>query len=526
MSIDMSKPAPRALIAIVIVAAIIFGVKMFVTKSPSNDTTSSSATASSSKQESGGGGLLSGIFGSSKPDITVCTNTWGGYAGMYWYNGGKNASKNSRFYKEQGITVALKNIDDPGASFEAWKSGSCDLEGAFTQGVWTTKYASVAEFQPKVIMKYDWSDKGDVIVARSGINTVQDLKGKKIAMAPGTPSHELLLVVLRSAGMTMDDINLVQMGSAPDAATAFKSGSVDAAVVWSPDDLDCLKAVEGSKILVSTGQFNNVIADVLIAKQSTIDAKGKELLAFVKGTLIANAELNASSDKLEESAKILADNMSAPLDLMQNAVKVAKLSTYGDNVNFFNLGGAYKGAKGEDIWMDMGNMFRQVNMIAGNLPAYRSTIDTQFIAKASLTGGMHNAAPSPTFSTPTAEVESAPALSTKHVTVYFATNSDELDAVNKGIIDREVVNYVKYAQRLRLRIEGNTDSTGAAEYNRVLSKRRAASVANWLAVRYSFDPNRFVSVGNGPDKPIASNEFESGRKQNRRTDFELLVPEK
>ena len=48
------------------------------------------------------------------------------------------------------------------------------------------------------------------------------------------------------------------------------------------------------------------------------------------------------------------------------------------------------------------------------------------------------------------------------------------------------------------------------------------AVADYLVSKYGFDSHRFVVVGNGPRKPVASNDTESGRARNRRTDFELL----
>ena len=74
----------------------------------------------------------------------------------------------------------------------------------------------------------------------------------------------------------------------------------------------------------------------------------------------------------------------------------------------------------------------------------------------------------------------------------------------------------------RVRVEGNTDNVGAPDMNRRLSMKRAKAVADYLAGTYSFDPNRFVYVGNGQDSPVASNDTETGRAQNRRTDFELI----
>ena len=75
-----------------------------------------------------------------------------------------------------------------------------------------------------------------------------------------------------------------------------------------------------------------------------------------------------------------------------------------------------------------------------------------------------------------------------------------------------------------LTIDGNgyTVDGGSADMNRDLSKKRAKSVADYLVKTYNFDPNRFIIVGNGPDKPVATNSTEEGRAANRRTEFQLL----
>ena len=74
----------------------------------------------------------------------------------------------------------------------------------------------------------------------------------------------------------------------------------------------------------------------------------------------------------------------------------------------------------------------------------------------------------------------------------------------------------------RLRVTGHTDSTGSADYNYGLSERRASSVSNYLAQR-GIDQDRLISQGMGPDRPIASNDTQSGRAMNRRVELQIVV---
>ncbi|MBT7999105.1 OmpA family protein [Planktomarina temperata] len=67
-------------------------------------------------------------------------------------------------------------------------------------------------------------------------------------------------------------------------------------------------------------------------------------------------------------------------------------------------------------------------------------------------------------------------------------------------------------------IEGHTDNTGTANYNRILSQRRANAVADIL-VNNGVPPARLYAVGRGENEPVASNLSVTGRAQNRRVEI-------
>ena len=75
-----------------------------------------------------------------------------------------------------------------------------------------------------------------------------------------------------------------------------------------------------------------------------------------------------------------------------------------------------------------------------------------------------------------------------------------------------------------LRIEGHTDSVGAAAYNLDLSKRRAAAVSNALTTQHKLSAARLNSNGLGATKPIAKNETLEGRAANRRVELARTCP--
>jgi len=85
----------------------------------------------------------------------------------------------------------------------------------------------------------------------------------------------------------------------------------------------------------------------------------------------------------------------------------------------------------------------------------------------------------------------------------------------------EVVDLLQSEPDKYIRIEGHTDSTGDAETNLEISAKRSNAVLDAL-VSLGVDPGRFSAAGMGEDFPIASNETEEGRAQNRRVDVILL----
>jgi NitT/TauT family transport system substrate-binding protein len=223
------KPLPKIMGLVVIALVAFFGIKYL------ND---SGAIEKIAPKKGGGTASVAGpkLNKSEIQDVVkIGVVTWGGYAGGQYFNGGFKASKESRYFKEYGILVEFVLMDDFDASRAAWKSNDINLQW-ITADAFPTEAVALKEFNPKIIFQADWSRGGDAIVVRPGISKVSDLKGKKVAVAYGTPSHTFILWLLEANNMTFRDVELVQVKSAIDAAAMAKSGSVDAAVVWSPDD--------------------------------------------------------------------------------------------------------------------------------------------------------------------------------------------------------------------------------------------------------------------------------------------------
>lgn len=101
--------------------------------------------------------------------------------------------------------------------------------------------------------------------------------------------------------------------------------------------------------------------------------------------------------------------------------------------------------------------------------------------------------------------------------IKFATNSYQLSFASRAIIE-EFVKYLRDNPELQADIQGHTDNVGDKESNLRLSRNRAQAVYDYV-VKQGIDPQRLSHHGYGERRPIASNETEEGRAQNRRTVF-------
>ena len=103
--------------------------------------------------------------------------------------------------------------------------------------------------------------------------------------------------------------------------------------------------------------------------------------------------------------------------------------------------------------------------------------------------------------------------------VSFASGSASLDSKLHPTLDKIASTLNEYAQT-SVTVVGYTDSVGSAEANRELSRRRAGAVADYLS-QHGVSRSRITVDSRGEEEPIATNDTEAGRAQNRRV--EMLV---
>jgi outer membrane protein OmpA-like peptidoglycan-associated protein len=105
--------------------------------------------------------------------------------------------------------------------------------------------------------------------------------------------------------------------------------------------------------------------------------------------------------------------------------------------------------------------------------------------------------------------------------LLFGFGSDHLGSAASDNL-RELAASLKKYPITRMLIVGHTDSDGSARYNRDLSNRRALSAANFI-IGEGVDRARIATVGRGANDPIATNDSDDGRRQNRRVEIAIYT---
>ena len=101
--------------------------------------------------------------------------------------------------------------------------------------------------------------------------------------------------------------------------------------------------------------------------------------------------------------------------------------------------------------------------------------------------------------------------------VLFETAKARIKPVSYGILD-SVVQVMRDYPRIKVRVEGHTDSDGSDTYNLSLSKQRAEAVYTYL-VQKGIEPSRLTHEGYGETNPIDTNRTTAGKANNRRVEF-------
>lgn len=246
---------------------------------------------------------------------------------------------------DQGITVSWSEFTSGPPLLEALGAGALDFGAT---GDVPPLFAQAAGGALYYVGVYRGSPAGSAILVRkdSPIKSLEDLKGKKVAFKRGSSAHNVTVKALRKAGLKPEDVQQVDLAP-PDAAAAFKNGSIDAWSIWDPY-LAIAEADPDTRILTTAEGIVDSYSFFLANKDFTDE----------NGTVIVNVldELakvgRSAQDNLDATVKELSEITGVPAEvtrvtLQRPGADLGSVTTVSDAAasyqqaladEFYNLG--------------------------------------------------------------------------------------------------------------------------------------------------------------------------------------------
>jgi NitT/TauT family transport system substrate-binding protein len=147
---------------------------------------------------------------------------------------------------------------------------------------------AVDGLQPKVILVVDVSNGADVVIGRPGMRSMQDLKGKRVAVESGALGAFVLSRALALNDMQAGDVAVVHLES-NEQPGAFEKGLVDGAVTFDPYRTQLLRA--GAQTLFDSTRIPGEIVDLVAVRASVLERQPKAVQALLAGWFKAIAYL-------------------------------------------------------------------------------------------------------------------------------------------------------------------------------------------------------------------------------------------
>jgi NitT/TauT family transport system substrate-binding protein len=132
-----------------------------------------------------------------------------------------------------------------------------------------------------MILVTDYSNGNDKVIAKPGIKSLKDLKGKKIGLELTLVEHLLLLQGLKKIGLKQEDLTLVNFKT-PETPQALTSGQVDAVAAWYPTSSQALTAMPGSKAVWTSADVPGLIYDTVAVSPQSLAGRKDDWAKFIK----------------------------------------------------------------------------------------------------------------------------------------------------------------------------------------------------------------------------------------------------
>lgn len=232
-------------------------------------------------------------------------------------------AQNEKLFEKNSINPKYTKFTAGPPMFAAFNSGSIDVA---YMGNPPAVIAMAEDLPVSIIAVEVNSSNGEGLVAHknSGINKLEDIKGKKISVLRGSSAEFALMQGLKKAGLTEKDVEIIDL----DITTiipAFEKGDVDGVWVWDPWVTKLVTA--GGKLIVRDADVGIGTSGVWMARNEWIEKNPKAVEAFLKS--LGDANTIISEDKAK-SEKALQEALALTKQEAESVLSNSEYPTYQD----------------------------------------------------------------------------------------------------------------------------------------------------------------------------------------------------
>jgi taurine transport system substrate-binding protein len=287
---------------------------------------------------------------------------------------------NGDFDKATGVKIDFRRFNSGADIFAAIASGDVQVGyvGSSPFAAATSRGLDVKAFY---LASISGTDEALVVRNGSGINSVADLKGKKLAAAPVSTDHYQLLALIKSIGLNEKDVQVFAIPQ-PDIVAGYNRGDLDGGFVWDPALTELKK---NGKVLVTSREVADKGAPTFSAWVATA-AFAKENLGFLKAFagVIDKYQTSFANDKAawgpdSDNAKALAKLLGGTPQDQASALKNLSLVPIEAQLSDKWLGGGEKSGLAK-ILQDTSVFLKDQKKISEVLPSYAAFVTTEAVA--------------------------------------------------------------------------------------------------------------------------------------------------
>jgi NitT/TauT family transport system substrate-binding protein len=279
------------------------------------------------------------------------------------------------WFKEAGVNVEFLWFDYV-PSMDAYVSGNVDAV-CMTNG---DALVTGATGKPSVgILINDFSNGNDMVVGAPGINTLADLKGKKVGLEVGFVEHLLFLTGLEQAGIPEDAVEIVNTPT-NETPQVLASGAVSAIAAWQPNSGEALKAVGGSKPIFTSADAPGIIYDLLYVSAESLEQRRADWVKVV-GVWYRIVDFMQDEQNLDEALKILSSRVKVTPQEYEPFLDGTYILSLEEALERWTEGDGLTSVYGSTVNVDAFNLKYEVYKDAQSAPKYLDPSLTREIAK-------------------------------------------------------------------------------------------------------------------------------------------------